>query len=127
MNDDKYDYRGAVLEDVKQYIADNINLADWDDIDDLADHLRDECAVDDAVTGNASGSYYCNRWKAESALCHNFDLLQEALEEYCMDLKNIKYGAEGADVIIRCYVLPEAVQTALDELEDEWSETHKDE
>lgn len=123
---DKYDYRQAVTEDVRQYIKDNIDLKEWDDLADLADHLNDECSNDDSVTGNASGSYYCNRWEAEEAICHNWDLLEEALTDYGMNLTDIKYGAEGADVICRCYVLPGAIDDVLEEIEDEWERLHDD-
>lgn len=127
MNDEKYDYKEAVEKDVRQYIEDNIDLDDWPDLADLADELRDQCAISDYVTGNASGSYYCNTWKAESALCHNFDLLQEALSEYGMTLPDVKYGAEGCDVLIRCYVLDEIVDNIIDELQEERDEEEPDE
>ena len=35
----------------------------------------------DSVTGNASGSYTFSAWQAEENLCHNFELLTDALEE----------------------------------------------
>ena len=63
---DRYDYLEAVTEDVKQYIKDEIDLEEWkDDRDGLEEYLNDHCWISDSVTGNASGSYYCNTWRAE--------------------------------------------------------------
>ena len=39
---EKYDYLSAVTEDVKDYINDNVNFADYDDIDELKEKLQDE-------------------------------------------------------------------------------------
>ena len=73
------------------------------------------------MTGNASGSYYCNAWKAEEALCHNLDLLGEAADEFGDEsITNVlKQGPEACDVTIRCYLLSQAISAVLDELEDE--------
>ena len=115
---DKYNY----LETVKSDVMDHIK---WNDIkvttsnrDELESSLYDELFVSDSVTGNASGSYFCNAWKAEEAICHNLDLLAEACEEFgSMDV--LKDGAEACDVTIRCYLLSQAISEALDELEED--------
>ena len=120
---EKYNYYEAVKEDVLQYIRENINFADYSDIDELSEKLFDDCWIDDGVTGNASGSYYCNSWKAEEALAHNWDLLAEALREFGGDCTNIlDAGAEAMDVTIRCYVLSSCIDDALDEIEEEFDE-----
>lgn len=74
---EKYDYLEQVTSDVKDYINWEIDTHDYEDREELADDLRDRLFSNDSVTGNASGSYYCNAWKAEEALCHNFDLMVE--------------------------------------------------
>lgn len=80
------------------------------------------------MTGNASGSYYCNAWRAEEALAHNWDVLEEALAEFGQDGVNvIEKGAEWADVIIRCYLLGQAIAEALDTLEDDLAEDDPEE
>lgn len=38
---ERYDYHEAVYNDVVDYIRENINFADYDTIEDLADHLND--------------------------------------------------------------------------------------
>ena len=88
--------------------------------DEFAERLNDDLWIDDSVTGNASGSYYCNTRKAEEALAHNLDLLGEALREFgCGPEYLIEKGAEAADVTIRCYLLYSAISEALDILEEE--------
>lgn len=87
--------------------------------DGLEELLNDDLWTCDSVTGNASGSYYCNAWKAEEALTHNLDLLAEALEEFGQDGTNVlRQGAEAMDVTIRCYLLGQAIAAVLDDLEE---------
>ncbi len=116
-----YNYYVAVADDVREYISNEINLDEWcGNRDGLEDKLNDDWWVNNIVTGKASGSYYNNTWKAEEAVCHNFDLLSEALDEFDRSAADIlKEGAELADVAIRCYVLNAAISEALDVLEDE--------
>ena len=96
----KYNYYEAVKNDAMEYIKEN-NLQDK-----TQEELYDELFMSDSVTGNASGSYYCNTYKAEEALAHNTDLLKEALNEFGGDFNNaLERGAEWCDVIVRCYVL----------------------
>lgn len=116
---DRYDYFQAVKDDVRDYISDNIKLDEWrGDREGLEEQLNDDLWVDDSVTGNGSGSYYCNAWKAEEALCHNLDLLGEALSEFGDDYESaLEKGAEWCDVTIRCYLLSSAISEVLDELE----------
>lgn len=115
-----YNYLEAVTADVVEYIKNEINLADYDSREELEEALNDELWTADSVTGNASGSYYCNAWKAEEALAHNWDLLAEALTEFGQDGTDVlKQGAEAMDVAIRCYLLGQAIAEALEELEEE--------
>lgn len=60
----KYNYMEAVKEDVKNYIDSEINFEDFDSLEELEEKLNDELWTEDSVTGNASGSYYCNSYKA---------------------------------------------------------------
>ena len=128
---ERYNYYEAVAEDVREYINEEINLDEWrGDRDGLEQQLNDDLWVKDNVTGNASGSYYCNAWKAEEAICHNLDLLGDALSEFGSDPEYLlKNGAEAADVTIRCYVLGSAISEVLDELEAEgaFDEVEEDE
>lgn len=126
---ENYNYLEAVTADVLDYIKDEINLAEWKgNRDGLEEKLNDDLWTVDSVTGNASGSYYCNAWRAEEALAHNWDVLEEALAEFGQDGVNvIEKGAEWADVTIRCYRLGQAIAEALDTLEDDLAEDDPEE
>lgn len=115
-----YDYREAMTEDVKEWIKENIDLTEWtEDREGLEQQLNDDLWTEDSITGNASGSYYCNSYKAEESIAHNWDLLNEALDEFGQnDINVIKKGTEWADVTIRCYLLWSVISEVLDELEE---------
>ena len=114
---EKYNYLEAVKEDVLNYIKENVSFEDFEDRDELEEHLNDVLWTEDSVTGNASGSYYCNTWKSAEALAHNWDILEEALEEFGFDVNPIEKGEEWCDVTIRCYLLPDAISEVLDEID----------
>lgn len=122
-----YDYREAVKEDVLEYINNEINFEDFDTLEDLKEYLNDELWTVDSVTGNASGSYTFSTYEAEENICHNLDLLWEALEEFGCGCDILKDGAEAADVTIRCYLLGECIAAALEEIEDDFNEAHEGE
>lgn len=125
----EYNYLEAVTDDVIEYIKNEINLDEWKgNADGLAEQLNDDLWIADSVTGNASGSYFCNRWKAEECLCHNWDELAEALEEFgCADVNPFDKGAEWCDVTLRCYYLGQAIAAALEEFEDDLAEDEEEE
>lgn len=112
---EKYDYLSAVTEDVKDYINDNVNFAAYEDVDELKEKLQDELWTVDRVTGNGSGSYTFNAWQAEENICHNSELIAE-VEEWG---KLKRDDPEGIDVAIRCYLLPQAIDAAVNELWEE--------
>lgn len=94
-----YNYFEAMKDDIFEYLEET-NERNFD-------ILYEQLLLEDSVTGNASGSYTFNIYKAEENLCHNLDLLSEALEEFGVDLSEaLKRGAEYCDVTIRCYLLP---------------------
>ena len=82
-----YNYYDAMTENVKTYMAENADIiADFYDsdthefdIDGLNEKLNEDLWVDDSVTGNASGSYFCNAYKAEMCIAHNWQLLSDAI------------------------------------------------
>lgn len=115
-----YDYREAMTEDVKEWIKENINLTEWtEDREGLEQQLNDDLWTEDSITGNASGSYYCNSYNAEESIAHNWNLLSEALDEFGQNNINvIEKGAEWADVTIRCYLLESVISDVLNEMEE---------
>lgn len=124
---EKYDYKEEVKSDVLDYIRDNYDGEEirekLNDRDEWAQELNDDLWTVDSVTGNGSGSYFFNSWKAEEAIAHNLDLLGEAMAEFGDDCNALQKGAEWADVTIRCYLLYSAIEKALDELEEEQDES----
>lgn len=116
---EKYNYLEQVTSDAKEAILERMDEWDFSDRDELEQVANDTLWTDDSVTGNASGSYYCNAWKAEKALCHNWDLLADAIEDFGGDTDILQQGAEACDVTIRCYLLGQSIAAALDELEEE--------
>lgn len=110
----KYEYYDEIVTDIIYYIQDNVNVDDFESIEELEEHLYNLLWTEDSVTGNGSGSYTFNTWEAEKHLCHNLDLLSEALQEFGYTNVNVlEKGAEWCDVTIRCYLLGSALHTAL--------------
>lgn len=98
-----YDYREAMTEDREG----------------LEQQLNNDLWTEDSITGNASGSYYCNSYNAEESIAHNWNLLNEALDEFGQNNINvIEKGAEWADVTIRCYLLWSVISDVLNEMEE---------
>lgn len=118
-----YNYLDAIMQDVRTYIDENIDLEEMREeytedelVEVLREHLHDECFFEDSVTGNTSGSYFCNAYDAEEALCGNWSLAAEAWAEFGPVGRNpFAMGAEFVDVTIRCYLLGAAIDEVLEE------------
>lgn len=124
-----YNYYDAVKADVLDYIREEINLADYDCLEDLAEKLEETLWITDSVTGNASGSYTFNSYVAKGYVFDNIDLVEEMTSDFCIDLSNIgrhflQENWEWLDVLIRCYVLRSCIDDALEEIREEWEEIH---
>lgn len=103
-----YDYEKEIEEDIECYLDEQgYNDSDYPDIE----TLHDELWIDDSVTGNGSGSYYCSTWKAERCLAHNWNMLLDMVEDTGADLGELVLGGpEVADVYIRCWLLRPAIE-----------------
>lgn len=121
---EKYDYRKEITEAIVNYIKDNDVLDyEYKDRYDLIDTLYDELWAVDDITGNGY-DYYDTEDKCSEYLCGNFDLLYEAAREYCIDddvnilIKHYEDRtlARYFDCTIRCYLLSECIDAALNEL-----------
>lgn len=123
---EKYDYLSAVESDVREYIENNVNFHDYSDLDEMKEDLNEKLFVEDSVTGNASGSYTFNTWKAEEYLCHNLDLLAEANEEFGGSSDILSDGAEMCDVTIRCYLLGQAIENVAPDMWQDWEDSQED-
>lgn len=111
-----YNYVNEVKDSVIDWIDENIDLDEWkDNKDGLIDYLNNELFDEDSVTGNGSASWTFNRKEAEGYVIENLDVLADAFDEFG-GYESLRQGAEACDVTIRCYVLPDAIESALDEL-----------
>ena len=127
-------YFNEMYEDVLDYIAENIELTDYTeggelDRDTLEEKLNDDCFIADSVTGNASGSYYFNRYEAAEKVHKETDLLIEAIECFGDEPESYKRALldpEWADVTIRCYYLGEVIARVLDDIEEAYNEAAAD-
>lgn len=127
-------YFNEMYDDVLEYIEENIDLADYTedgelDREALEEKLNDDCFVADSVTGNASGSYYFNSYKAAEKVRNETELLIEALECFGDEAESYKRAIldpEYADVTIRCYYLSEVVARVLDDIEEAYNEAEAD-
>ena len=127
-----YNYLEAMKEDIKEYINNEINLADYADRDELENSLYDDLFTEDSVTGYASGSYTFSRAQAQEYVTDNIDLLKDACEEFGTDAASVgewflSDDWEKMDVTIRCYLLGQAIGEALDDMGDELEEAFKSE
>lgn len=115
-----YSYPENVKNDIKEYINDELDTGtfgllvqgDEDTIEDIRDTLFNE----DSVTGNMSGSYTMNTRKAEENLVGNWDLLEEAINEFDLHVNPIKKGGEWCDSLIRCYLVDWCFSEAFKEI-----------
>ena len=129
---EKYNYFENVCEDIRNYISEHEIKVTNLNREEVEEELNDKLFIEDCITGNASGSYTFNAWQAEEYLAHNWDLLEEAMSEFCCSDENpIEKGAEWCDVTIRCYLLGQCLGKVLDELEEEdeeeeWEEEDED-
>lgn len=119
---ERYNYLKAMVADIKNYIRDRESLRqlECETTGEYRGRLYYALIEVDSITGNASGAY-TSRINAEEYLCHNWDLLNKALaEESYGDMgKLLEKGAQACDVMIREYLLREAIDIADDELVDE--------
>lgn len=120
-----YDYYKEVKEAVEETAENEYTLEMLDpiDLEEYEEMLNDALWMNDSVTGNASGSYFCNAYKAEEALAHNWELAAEALQEFrdfgYTNFDILEKGAEWIDVTIRCYVLSSCIAEYIDEHREE--------
>ena len=125
-----YNYYEAMMEDVRNYLNNEIELNDYETIEELEEALNDDLWIDDSVTGNGSGSYTFSSYTAKEYVTENEDLCREALEEFCVDAdtiaeKFLDADWEYFDVTIRCYLLGQIVGVVLEEIAEEFEEMHE--
>lgn len=120
-----YNYFKEETEDVRNYIENEIDFSEFEDLEELEQNLNDTLWTEDSVTGNASGSYTFNRVQASLYVLDNMDLLEEAVEEFGIDSADIESHFlaedwEWMDVTIRCYILSQCIAEVLEEYADKF-------
>lgn len=114
-----YNYREEMAQDIKEYIRENESEFEGLDIDELREKLCDDLWTEDSVTGNASGSYTFNSFRAKEYIKDNLDLLGEAYEELStpedLGRELIDQNYESMDVTIRCYLLYQVIDEVLED------------
>ena len=122
---DKYDYPAEVTKDIEHWLRqNNFDLSQFENRDEAAEYLHDELWTEDSITGNG-GNYYDSAYKCGEYLCHNLDILLEALLDYDLishDLYrriDVKEFSQWADCAVRCYLLENAIENALIKLEND--------
>lgn len=105
------EYCKAVLSDAEDVIAENFDSGWYDAETDFA-NVYDELFVNDAVTGNASGSYTFNTCQAKENVKDALfdDDILAALENMGVDKEEVfsqvlNKNYETLDVMIRCAIL----------------------
>lgn len=118
-------YYDQTTENVVQMIIDNnyYDIECDDDLDDLRDQIYDDAWMDDAVTGNASGSYTFSSYKAKEYVTENEELLKEAIAEFGVGAESVSEHFlnndwEYFDVTIRCYVLSACIDNAIEQAKE---------
>lgn len=123
-----YKYEGNMMLDIREYINENYTKEEikthLEDKDDFFNILFDDLWVCDSVTGNASGSYTFNRYNAKWYVEDNMELLNQAIEHFCIDAKTVcekflEENWEYFDVTIRCYLLCPMLSNVIDKLEED--------
>ena len=123
---ERYNYLEAMKNDIREYIGWEYSEEEQRELvadkEAAAEKLNDELWTADSVTGNGSGSYTFNTYRAEEYIAHNLDILAEALREFGCDVDVLEKGAEWCDVTVRCYLLNRAIYETLNDLENTLSE-----
>ena len=115
-----YNYYEAVKKDVLDYIREEVDMNGMD-LDELKERLWEDLLNADSVTGNPSGSYTCNRTEAQKYVEENKDLVREMCSEFGSWKRVANWWLmdeyELIDVDLRIYVLCNAIEKAIAELE----------
>lgn len=125
-----YNYREQMKADLYEaldedfvFVFDGVAAEDLKkDFYEVAQKVSDYYFCEDKVTGNTSGSYFCNSQKSKEAVIENLELLRDAYENFG-DMDGLGYDFVNAawdkmDVTIRCYLLYEVADEVMEEIRD---------
>lgn len=112
-NDIFHEYREEIESNIDDWFR--YNEVEFEKPEDLEKYY-DTLWVADDITGNASGSFYCNAAKAEvkvQSVIFSEELL-DMFKEFGYDRVPLEKGAEFIDVSIRCFLLSECLQSVIE-------------
>ena len=114
-NLDFYDYKSEMSDELEDMIKDSDITFNGKNRGESYEDLQD-LAFDRDLTGNRTGSYWCNELKAEWALLGNYDLVEDALDNFGMDSVDSPelISGEHLDVLVREHLLPQVIDEVLD-------------
>ena len=115
-----YDYKEAIVKDIKEYIDANQMFPEPDETyDDYIQRLESDLWGVDEITGNGS-FYYASEEECENYIGHGIRFLIEVITEWDLDLAKSKQfrdaPARYLDCLIRCYLLGVSIDKAIEEL-----------
>ena len=121
MNDEElnnlkfYNYKSEMIDELESMLKDSDIDFTGKNRGEAFEELQD-LAFDQDLTGNRVGSYWCNELKAERALLGNFDLVQDALDDFGMESVDSPelLSGEHLDVLVREHLLPQVIDEVLD-------------
>ena len=121
MNDEElntlkfYNYKEEMIDELESMLQDSDINFDGKNRGEAFEELQD-LAFDRDLTGNRTGSYWCNELKAERALLGNFDLVQDALDDFGMESVDSPdlISGEHLDILVREHLLPAVIDEVLD-------------
>ena len=127
---ERYDYERSmyysVLTALDDFTAEQLDDILSEDEDARWEYLDEHLWTSNTVTGNGSGSFFCNRWKAEAALAHNWGLIEDVKNEWGSDF-DFSSGAEYIDVCIRCFLASQIYGEVLERVFERFDELTEDE
>lgn len=122
MNDEElnnlkfYNYKEEMTDELESMIKDSDIDFTGKNRGEAFEELQD-LAFDRDLSGNRTGSYFCDELKAESALLGNFGLLQDAVDDFgteSIDSPDLLTG-EHLDILVREHMLPQVIDEVLDD------------
>ncbi|MQB62825.1 hypothetical protein DN451_03775 [Lactobacillus reuteri] len=110
-----YNYKSEMVDELESILKDSDIEFDGKNRGEAYEALQD-LAFDRDLTGSRTGSYWCNELKAERALLGNFDLIQDAVDDFgteSIDSPDLLTG-EHLDILVREHLLPSVIDDVLD-------------
>lgn len=121
---EKYDYREVIKDELIDWIVNQTDLMEDDRSnlydDDISNWIYDEVFAEDSITGN--GPYgYAREEQCREYVASNLDLYFEAAREFDdFPTGEVAWTSRNPgqhmDATIRCYLLGECIEKALEEL-----------